>query len=151
MAKISKKRGLGLEHAADKKIARDRKARAREQRQSERKAFWKEHKSEVGKGLNIAGILLLMMLLVLLIRKFTGSPAGTPTFTSLLEWFSGFSAPSIPFLSMSFDLGDWGMFNFIRDGLSWFVSIVDVLIFFVNGILSVIFYVTRFFRWLFLV
>lgn len=146
-----RKRGLGLERAADKQISRERKARARAERQSERNAFWKEHKRDVGKGLNIAGILLLLMLLVLLIRKFNGSSASTPTFTSLLEWFSGFSSPTIPFLTMSFDLGDWGIFNFIRDGLSWFVSIVDVLIFFVNGILSVVFYITRFFQWLFLV
>ena len=139
---------------ADKEIARQRKARARKERhkeRSDRKLFWKDNKDDVKNGLSIAGILLLMMLLMLLIRKFTGSNAGVPTFTSLLEWFSGFSAPTIPFLGTSFDLGDWGMFNFIRDGLSWFVSIVDVLIFFVNGILSVIFYIPRFFQWLFLV
>lgn len=101
--------------------------------------------------MSILGIVFLILLLAVLIRRFKGV-GSYPTFTGFLEYFTSIQPPEIPFTSLTVtDLGDWGWFNFFREFVMSFMSILDVLIFFVNGLLSVITYVALFFTWLFVV
>ena len=153
------KRGIGLEQAEDKRLARERRSRERAERVKERRAkrserllIKKERRESFNSVAPVLGIVLLVLLVVVLIRRFKGVNS-YPTFTGFLEYFTNIKAPSIPFLSEVSNgiTADWGWFNFFRDFLNGFMSIVDVLIFFVNGLISVVSYIVIFFNWLFAV
>ena len=110
----------------------------------------KETKEDIKIGASLFGMVFILLVLSLLLTRFRGSD-GVPTFTGLLEWFSGFSAPEIPFINAtSVVLGDWGIFNWLRDFISFFVGLLNIILFLVNGLLSLMFYVIHFFSWLFL-
>ena len=106
-----------------------------------------------GLPIGILGIIFTLLLVALLFARFRGSEQ-TPTFTSLLEWFSGFKAPEIPFIAMetAAGLGDWtAAFNWLRDIIYFGIQIINVLVFLCNGIIIAIGYIVHFCQWLFMV
>ena len=101
-------------------------------------------------GLSLLSLVVCVLLVAMLIRKFTGNNT-VPSFTSLLEFLSSVKAPTIPFLkgfSLS-PLDEWAIMDGLRVFLNSFVDLFNVVIFIFNGILSVITYVVIFFQWLF--
>ena len=97
----------------------------------------------------ILSLVFSILLLVMIFRKFTGN-SNTPTFTSFLDMLTNVKTPSIPFVNYSFSaLGDWGVFNFLRDFLNVFVDLFNVILFLVNGIMSLFQYVVSFLGWLY--
>lgn len=112
-----------------------------------------EYKDSKGLPISILGIVLTLLTIALLFARFRNSD-NIPTFTSLLEWFSGFNAPEIPFIAVEnvANLGDWSVaFNWLRDIIYFSIQIVNVLVFMANGIIIVIGYVVHFCQWLFMV
>ncbi len=106
-------------------------------------------KKSSGVPLGIFSLVVCVFLVAVLIRKFTGNNI-IPTFTSFLEFLTNIETPTIPFLNVTpVSLGDWGVFNFLRDFIIIFVDLGNVILFFINGIWIVINYVLVFFRWLF--
>lgn len=97
----------------------------------------------------ILSLVFLILLAVMIFRKFTGNN-NIPTFTSFLEMLTNIETPTIPFVNYSFtSLGDWGVFNWLRDFLNVFVDLFNVILFLVNGIISLFQYVTNFIMWLY--
>lgn len=114
-----------------------------------------EKKTDIKRGMpiGILSIVFILLIVALLFTRFRGSEQ-TPTFTSLLEWFSGFEAPEIPFLEVESvqSLGDWTIaFNWLRDIVYFSIQIVNVLVFLCNGIIIAIGYIVHFCQWLFIV
>lgn len=106
-----------------------------------------------GLPVSILGIVFTLLIVAILFAKFRGSEQ-IPTFTSLLEWFSGFNAPEIPFITMetAASLGDWtAAFNWLRDIVYFSIQIINVLVFLCNGIIIAIGYIVHFCQWLFMV
>ena len=114
-----------------------------------------ERTTNVKRGLpvGILGIVFTLLIVAMLFARFRGSEQ-TPTFTSLLEWFSGFNAPEIPFITLesATNLGDWTIaFNWLRDIIYFSIQIVNVLVFLANGLIIAIGYIVHFCQWLFMV
>lgn len=104
---------------------------------------------ELKTGFSIVGIVFLLILVAVLIRRFNNS-TDIPTFESLLTFLSEMPVPIIPFLSFSPTIfGDWGAFNFLRDFFANFSQIINVLIFLINGVLVLVNYIIVLMRWLF--
>ena len=109
-------------------------------------------KKTFNKGLGIIGYVFLLLLIATLIRVMVGSQS-MPTFTGFLETLSTAPTVEIPFIS--FDItnflgGEWVILDELRRALAFLLSTFNVVIFFVNGIVSVITYITFLFRWLFI-
>lgn len=98
----------------------------------------------------LLGFVLLLCLVSMLIQRFQGGD-GIPSFQSLFNFLSGWKPPlQIPFLSFnSFTSEDWGILNFIKDLFVMLAQVLNVLVFFFNGLVTVISYVVVFFQWLF--
>lgn len=107
--------------------------------------------SGVGLAVKIVGIILLLCIVSMLIQRFQGGD-GIPSFQSLFNFLSGWNPPfQIPFLSFnSFTSQDWGILNFIKDFFVMLAQVLNVLVFFFNGVVTVISYVVVFFQWLFI-
>ena len=104
------------------------------------------------KGLGVIGYVFVLLLIATLIRVMVGSQS-LPTFTGLLDTLS--TAPTIEIPFISFDMtnflgGEWLILDELRRVLAFLLSTFNVVIFFVNGIVSVITYITFLFRWLFI-
>lgn len=100
----------------------------------------------------LVGILKYFLFAILLsvILKFLQGNSTVPTFTSLLSTLQDIPDISIPFLNFQPTvLGDWGILNALRDFFASLISLIDVVIFFFNGIINVVFYVSFLFKWLF--
>lgn len=109
-------------------------------------------KKTFNKGLGVIGYVFLLLLIATLIRVMVGSQS-MPTFTGFLETLS--SAPTVEIPFISFDMtnflgGEWVILDELRRALAFLLSTFNVVIFFVNGIVSVITYITFLFRWLFI-
>lgn len=106
--------------------------------------------SGVGLAVKLVGIILLLCIVSMLIQRFQGGD-GIPSFQSLFNFLSGWNPPlQIPFLSFnSFTSQDWGILNFIKDLFVMLAQVLNVLLFFFNGVVTVISYVVVFFQWLF--
>lgn len=148
-----------LNKSARKKIERQNKVNLKEKKEkslkdkSALKSAKRNLKKDFGsRSSQILGIILVIMLIAVAIRFAMGSES-IPTFTGFLETLTSAPEINIPFLTQTTGIimADWGIFNFIRDFINTLMQIVDVLIFFFNGILSVLTYVVYFFRWLFIV
>ncbi len=107
--------------------------------------------SGVGLAVKFVGIILLLCIVSMLIQRFQGGD-GIPSFQSLFKFLSGWNPPfQIPFLSFnSFTSQDWGILNFIKDLFVMLAQVLNVLVFFFNGLVTVISYVVVFFQWLFI-
>ena len=93
----------------------------------------------------------LFIILLSVILKYLQGNSTIPTFTSLLSTLQEIPDISIPFLNFQATvLGDWGILNPLRDFFGSLISLIDVVIFFFNGIINVIFYISFIFKWLFL-
>lgn len=106
-----------------------------------------------GMPIGILGIVFILLIVAMLFARFRGSEQ-EPTFTSLLEWFSGFEAPEIPFLEVESvtSLGDWTFaFNWLRDIIYASIQVMNVVIFLCNGLIIATVYAAHFCRWLFMV
>lgn len=144
-----------FERAADREINAARKEEARKEMYKQFAARQKSRKivqsrfDDLRRGFSILGIVFLLILCAVLIRRFNNSD-DIPTFESLLHFLTEMPAPSIPFLSFSpSSFGDWGAFNFLRDFFATFSQVINVLIFLVNGLIVLVNYVIVFMRWLF--
>lgn len=109
-------------------------------------------KKTFDKGLGVIGYVFVLLLIATLIRVMVGSQS-LPTFTGFLETLSTAPAVEIPFIS--FDMtnflgGEWAILDELRRVFAFLLSTFNVVIFFVNGIVSVITYITFLFRWLFI-
>ena len=107
--------------------------------------------SDVGLAIKMLGIIFLIIVVSLLIQRFNGKSDSIPSFTSLFNFLSDFQAPAtIPYISLvGNDLGDWGILNGIRDFFATIIGTLNITIFFINGLGSVVQYIVVFFRWLF--
>ena len=107
--------------------------------------------SDVGLAVRLVGIIFLMVVVSMLIQRFNGKTDSVPSFTSLFTFLSDFEAPTvIPYISLvGNDLGDWGILNGIRDFFATLIGTLNITIFFINGLGSVVQYIVVFFRWLF--
>ena len=107
--------------------------------------------SGVGLAVRLVGIIFLLCIVSMLIQRFQGGD-GIPSFQSLFHFLSGWNPPlQIPFLSFnSFTSQDWGILNFIKDLFVMLAQVLNVLVFFFNGVVTVISYVVVFFQWLFI-
>lgn len=115
--------------------------------------YERETNRKKGTYISILSIIFILLIVAMLFARFRGSEQ-MPTFTSLLEWFSGFSAPEIPFITMetAASLGDWtAAFNWLRDIVYFSIQIVNVLVFLCNGIIIAIGYIVHFCQWLFMI
>lgn len=112
-----------------------------------------ERETDKVKGLpvSILGIVFTLLVVALLFARFRENEQ-IPTFTSLLEWFSGFESPEIPFITLELaNLGDWTpAFNWLRDIVYYSIQIVNILVFLCNGLIIAVVYIVHFCRWLFL-
>lgn len=99
-------------------------------------------------GSLVIGILLLALLIRYTQNQF--EPI-LPTFTSLLEKFSSSEVATVPFLDTnSIFISDWGVLEFLKILFEGLLSLINVLLFFVNGIISAISYIVWFMQWLFI-
>lgn len=107
--------------------------------------------SGIGIAVKLFGIILLLCIVSMLIQRFQGGE-GIPSFQSLFNFLSGWNPPlQIPFLTFnSFTSQDWGILNFIKDLFVMLAQVLNVLVFFFNGLVTVISYVVVFFQWLFI-
>lgn len=106
-----------------------------------------------GLPIGILGIVFTLLIVAMLFARFRSSEQ-IPTFTSLLEWFSGFEAPEIPFIAVESvtNLGDWTFaFNWLRDIIYASIQVINVVIFLCNGLVIATVYIGHFCRWLFMV
>lgn len=95
---------------------------------------------------------ILFVLLIALLIRMVGMYTTAPTFTGLLETLQSVPEIKIPFLSTvtSNTLNSsWAILDGFRVFLRTILDLVDVAIFMVNGILSLITYIVYFMRWLF--
>lgn len=106
--------------------------------------------ANVGLAVRLVGIILLLCIVSMLIQRFQGGH-GIPSFQSLFNFLSGWNSPlQIPFISFNnFISSDWGILNFIKDLFVMLAQVLNVLVFFFNGLTTVISYVVVFFQWLF--
>ena len=99
----------------------------------------------------LLGIVLVLCIVSMIIQRFQGGD-GIPSFQSLFNFLSGWDPPAqIPFLSFnSFTSQDWGFFNFIKDLFVMLAQVLNVLVFFFNGVVTVVSYIVVLFHWLFI-
>lgn len=116
-----------------------------------KKMISEQRAERVSGALGGVKILILFMVIMVLVSALQGN-LKLPTFRGLLEGLSNFDViPSIPFVDFSMlSLGDWGVFNFIRDVISFGLSTVNILVFVFNGLVSIVNFVIFFVRWIFL-
>lgn len=98
----------------------------------------------------LLGIVLSLCIASMLIQRFQGGN-GIPSFQSLFNFLSSWNPPAqLPFLSFnSFTSQDWGILNFIKDLFVMLAQVLNVLVFFFNGLVTVVSYVVVLFQWLF--
>lgn len=96
-------------------------------------------------------IIFFVLLVTVLTRTLTGV-GGVPTMASLLERLQSAPSVEIPYISMA-DIplsgDDWGVLEFIRVTIVYFLQSLNISVFFVNGLISVVSYVIFIFTWLF--
>lgn len=100
----------------------------------------RQKKNESG----ILRIIFLCLIAVALFRILLGKPI--PTFTSLLDFFSGSFTVNFP-IDWFVDWGDWGFLNFLRDLLMNFSSI---FVFLGTGLVNLLSFFIAIIRWIFL-
>lgn len=99
--------------------------------------------------LKVLGIILSLLIIVSVARILNGNGV-IPSFYSLLLKATEISSAPIPFLSItSTMLGDWGVFNFLREFLSVLLGSVDIIIFLLNGLITLANYVIIVVSWVF--
>lgn len=123
----------------------------REERQikAEKSAIRSERSQNFKTAGGILGIVLAILLLVAIIRTIQGG-SNIPSFTGFLQMLTDVPTVTIPFIDYTpITLGDWGLFNFLRDFVATLAGITNFLIFLVNGCLNIVQYIVYFFRWIF--
>lgn len=99
--------------------------------------------------LKVLGIILSLLIIVSVVRTLNGNGV-IPSFYSLLLKSTDIPVASIPFLNItSTTLGDWGVFNFFREFLSVLLGSVDIIIFLLNGLITLSNYVIIVVSWVF--
>lgn len=100
--------------------------------------------------LSIVIVIFTILFVVSYVRSLLG--ASDITFASFLEFIQ--SVPEVSFASTFIDLtivGDWGIFEFLRNFLNIFTNIFSVLIFLFGGLVQILLYAVYIVRYLFLV
>lgn len=111
------------------------------------------HKFYYNRGLKLGAVfgLLIILCIASFILQQQSNPNATPlTFTALLKSLENVPSVSIPFINVGMiQLGDWGLFNFLRDFIKLLIQIPNVLIFLINGVMNLVSYVIYFMSLLF--
>lgn len=127
------------------------------QQKNKQRAINRDNFSSVGSVIKIVFLFIILAYVLSLVR----GNAHLPTFTSLLEYLSTSfeTIPTVPFTNFNLtnmspwvvDLGVLGTLSFtwLQYPFIVIMRIVDVLIFLINGIISVINFIITLFSWLF--
>ena len=97
--------------------------------------------------------ILATILLIIAVFRITYNPVSNnvPSLTNLLDYLTTINPVDIGFINDSvIVLGDWGIFNFLRDFVSFFIQIINVIIFIFNGLINIVLYAYSVLRWIFL-
>lgn len=100
--------------------------------------------------LSLVIVIFSILFIVSYVRSLFG--ASDLTFTSFLEFIQ--SVPQVSFSNTFIDmtiLGDWGIFEFLRQFINIFTNILSVLIFLFGGLVQLIMYLVYLLRYLFLI
>ena len=97
----------------------------------------------------LSGVLFII-LVAMLVRMSMGTNSA-PAFSNFLETLANVPQVEIPFITQVDNTiaGSWGIFDGFRLFLNTLIQIINVVIFAINGLLSVIMYVSYFCTWLF--
>lgn len=120
---------------------------------NEKKTYNKPHSSySVGRGsFGIFKLFFLILIMVLLVR-FLYNPNSIVNTLSFLDMLSDLPSVSSSFKSfwqMLEITSDWGLFNFLRDFLNFFVDIGSVAMWICGSIIDLLSFVLSFVRYLF--
>ena len=100
--------------------------------------------------LSVVIVIFTILFIVSYVRSLVG--AGEITFTSFLEFIQ--SVPEVSFASNFIDLtilGDWGIFDFLRNFLNIFTNLMSVIVYLFGGLVQLLLYVVYIVRYLFLI
>ena len=120
----------------------------------EKKAIQSDRRFVAGElktGFSILGIVFLLILCAVLIRRFNYKN-DIPTFEGLLTYLTQtqvYNFPFVDFASFGGFANDWGILNVLRNFLANFANLINVVIFLVNGLMTIVQYVLILMRWLF--
>lgn len=92
------------------------------------------------------GLLSAAFFIIVLCFIFRGR---APTFSSLLDMLSNVPTVNFDFSFASVPLGDWGIFNGLRDFVAGFMSILDFVGLLVSNLVYFLQFVFYFLRWIF--
>lgn len=148
MADLYKNKAFKKENKAmQKQLAIDKKEKYNENRKISRE--YRSNKFSNFKS--ILSIIFAVIMIAVLVRFAVNDGKITfPTFRSFLEILTEVPAVEIPFLSdVAFLEEPWTLFDFIRVALQGLFNLIDVITFFINGLIQIILYVVYFFKWIF--
>lgn len=109
-----------------------------------------ESMSKADNFLSVVIVIFTILFIVSYVRSLVG--AGEITFTSFLEFIQ--SVPEVSFASNFIDmtiLGDWGVFEFLRQFLNIFTNLISVIVYLFGGLVQLLLYVVYIVRYLFLI
>ena len=102
-----------------------------------------------GRGANVGGILIILFVILLLVNILS-SFLGTPdrTVLGLLTSMQNVPEINLDFLNWSeVALGDWGIFNWFRDFVGYFIDIVSVVGFLGGSLINGVLFIVWFLKW----
>lgn len=98
---------------------------------------------------SIFKVLIAILIGVALVRVLSGNEI--ISFQTLLEYLGNAPVVNMPFKFFN-DLtivGDWGLFNFLKDFFNLTTGVVSILVFLATGLINAIIYLTYFIRFIF--
>ena len=118
---------------------------------------WNKLRSSTQTGVGITSLVFTILFAILLVCnlvRFSLGAENYPTLATFLEYLT--EAPEVQIPYVNFD--EWGIFkdewailDFLRGLLNFALQSFNVVLFFINGLVSVVTYVVYLFRWLFVV
>lgn len=109
-----------------------------------------ESMSKADNFLSVVIVIFTILFIVSYVRSLVG--AGEITFTSFLEFIQ--TVPEVSFATNFIDLtilGDWGVFDFLRNFLNIFTNLISVIVYLFGGLVQLLLYVVYIVRYLFLI
>lgn len=135
-----------------KKLEIDKKRWKKEQVKESNASSWKNISYIGSHGVNFFSLILVILIGVSLIRILKGGSGDIVTFGSLLDLLRDapqISSEVLTFVEQIEIIGDWGVFNFLRDFINDLVDLWSVLIWLGSSIVDLIIYIFYFLRWIF--
>lgn len=117
---------------------------------------WKSAQDSTRAGVGglrlVLTIVFFILLVSMLTRMLTGSDS-IPTFAGFLNYLQDAPEVQIPYINFSeveLSTEDWGIFEFLRRTIVFFLQSLNITVFLINGLMSVVTYIVFVFKWLFL-